>query len=103
MLADRRAQPEQADWGKDLNNDPRLRGIAGLGLWMGILEQEDLIEAASLGHDIGHPPFGHDGERFLSKLTQANSNYLDAEGNYINAVMEVLNARLQLDKLMNQL
>ena len=33
---------------------------------------EDLIEAASLGHDIGHVPFGHDGERFLSKLTQAN-------------------------------
>lgn len=31
---------------------------------------EDLIEAASLGHDIGHAPFGHDGERFLSKLTQ---------------------------------
>lgn len=30
---------------------------------------EDLIEAASLGHDIGHSPFGHDGERFLRKLT----------------------------------
>ncbi len=33
---------------------------------------EDLIEAASLGHDIGHPPFGHDGELFLSKLTHAH-------------------------------
>jgi dGTPase len=29
---------------------------------------EDLIEAIALGHDIGHTPFGHDGERFLSKL-----------------------------------
>ena len=29
---------------------------------------EDLIEAIALGHDIGHPPFGHDGEAFLSKL-----------------------------------
>ena len=36
-------------------------------------------------------------------LTQANGNYLDAESNYINAIMEVLNARLQLDKLMNTL
>ncbi len=31
---------------------------------------EDLIEAISLGHDIGHPPFGHDGEKYLSKLCE---------------------------------
>jgi dGTPase len=29
---------------------------------------EDLIEAIALGHDIGHPPFGHDGENELAKL-----------------------------------
>jgi len=38
-----------------------------VGRYLGL--NEDLIEAASLGHDIGHAPFGHDGERFLSKLT----------------------------------
>jgi len=31
---------------------------------------EDLIEAIALGHDLGHTPFGHDGERFLSDLSQ---------------------------------
>ncbi len=31
---------------------------------------EDLIEAISLGHDIGHAPFGHDGERYLSELCE---------------------------------
>jgi len=31
---------------------------------------EDLIEAIALGHDIGHPPFGHDGEKELARLCQ---------------------------------
>lgn len=29
---------------------------------------EDLAEAISLGHDIGHTPFGHAGERILNDL-----------------------------------
>lgn len=33
---------------------------------------EDLIEAIALGHDIGHTPFGHDGETFLSELTRGH-------------------------------
>ncbi len=33
---------------------------------------EDLIEAIALGHDIGHSPFGHDGEMFLSELCRAH-------------------------------
>ena len=30
---------------------------------------EDLIEAIALGHDLGHVPFGHVGERILNKLS----------------------------------
>jgi dGTPase len=30
----------------------------------------DLIEAIALGHDLGHPPFGHDGEKYLSQVSQ---------------------------------
>ena len=30
---------------------------------------EDLIEASALGHDLGHPPFGHTGEAILNKIS----------------------------------
>ena len=33
---------------------------------------EDLIEAISLGHDIGHVPYGHFGEEILSDLCEEN-------------------------------
>lgn len=31
---------------------------------------EDLTEAIALGHDLGHTPFGHTGERIIRELTQ---------------------------------
>ncbi len=38
----------------------------------------DLIEAIALGHDIGHTPFGHAGERFLNNI------YYCQTGRYFN-------------------
>ncbi len=39
-----------------------------IGLSLGL--NLDLIEAIALGHDIGHTPFGHAGERFLNDAYQ---------------------------------
>ena len=41
-----------------------------IGRFLGL--NEDLIEAIALGHDIGHTPFGHDGEQFLSAICADN-------------------------------
>lgn len=36
---------------------------------------QDLVEAIALGHDVGHPPFGHEGELYLSALSKKYDNH----------------------------
>jgi dGTPase len=38
---------------------------------------EDLTEAIALGHDLGHPPFGHAGERVLAELLPGGFHHVN--------------------------
>ena len=40
----------------------------GLAIQLKVKADPDLVEAVSLIHDIGHPPFGHAGEQELKRL-----------------------------------
>lgn len=60
---------------------------------------EDLTEAIALGHDLGHTPFGHSGERILNKLNPAGFKHneqsvrvvdvLEKDGKGLNLTFEV--------------
>lgn len=62
---------------------------------------EDLTEAIALGHDLGHTPFGHAGERELEKLCKDQGGFahneqslrvvdrLEKEGKGLNLTWEV--------------
>lgn len=56
---------------------------------------EDLIEAASLGHDLGHVPFGHEGERILNEISlKYNEGFFAHNIQSVRTLMNIENSGL---------
>lgn len=70
----------------------------------GLRLNEDLAEAAALGHDLGHTPFGHAGERALNSVASCGFRHyeqsvrlaqkLEKDGQGLNLTYEVVDAIL---------
>lgn len=60
----------------------------------------DLIEAIALGHDIGHTPFGHAGERLLNDSYHARTGrYFNHNVHSVRVLDRIFGINLSLDTL----
>lgn len=60
----------------------------------------DLIEAIALGHDIGHTPFGHAGERLLGDIyNRRTSRYFNHNVHSVRVLDRIFDLNISLDTL----
>ena len=52
----------------------------------GLSLNEDLTEAIALGHDLGHTPFGHSGERILRELSPKGFSHNEQSGRVVDVL-----------------
>jgi dGTPase len=94
--------PEGDHFRTRLTHTLETTGIAR-GVARALRLNEDLVEAIGLGHDLGHPPFGHAGEHALDELLQSRGGagfrhnehslrvveHLERDGQGLNLTWEV--------------
>ncbi|MBD8972451.1 MAG: HD domain-containing protein [Clostridiales bacterium] len=69
-----------------------IGGLLGLNV--------DLIEAIALGHDIGHTPFGHAGERYLSEcFRESAGRFFNHNVHSVRVLDAILNRNVSLQTL----
>lgn len=89
------------------NDDITRRGLhvqlvdrvaRGIGKLLGL--NVDLIEAIALGHDVGHTPFGHAGERFLSEIYHSHTGlYFNHNVHSVRVLDEIYPRNISLQTL----
>jgi dGTPase len=74
----------------------RIARIIGRALRLNL----DLIEAIAIGHDIGHTPFGHKGEKYLSDLFHENTGkYFSHNVHSVRILKDITNTDLTFQAL----